>query len=78
MHRPQVPLNAQNVISLLETCDEEFKVYHAFSIEGLDQSEVAIGFMGPRWRTTFQSGANESLVQADATFTLFPDSLTSY
>ena len=72
MHRPQVPLNAQNAISLLETCDEEYKVYHAFSIEGMDQSEVAIGFMGPRWITTFQTDANESLVQADATFYVVP------
>ena len=58
-HRPQVPLNAQNAKSLLEICDEEFKVYNAFSIEGNDRSEVAIGFMGPKWKTAFQSGENE-------------------
>ena len=62
----------KNAISLLEICDEEFKVYHEFSIQGNDQSEVAIGFMGPKWKTAFQSDANESLVQADATFYVVP------
>ena len=69
MHRPQVPLNAQNARD---------KIYYAFSIEGMDQSEVAIGFMGPRWKTTFQSDANESFVQADATFYVVPRKFTSY
>ena len=78
MHRPQVPLNSQNAMSLLGTCDEEFKIYYAFSIEGMDQSEVAIAFMGPRWKTTFQSDTNESLVQADATFYVVPRQFTSY
>ena len=57
---------------VLEIFDEEFKVYHAFSIEYSDQSEVAIGFMGTKWTTALQSGANESLVQADATFHFVP------
>ena len=54
IHRPQIPFDAQNAISLLETCDEEFKEYHAFSIEGVNENEIAIGFMSPKWRNTFQ------------------------
>ncbi|KAI6658397.1 hypothetical protein LOD99_15199 [Oopsacas minuta] len=47
---PEVPLNARTAMSLMEDPGEEFKMYHAFSIEELD--EVAIAFMSPKWKTT--------------------------
>ena len=49
IHRPQIPFDAQNTLSLLETCDEEFKEYHAFTIEGINENEIGIGFI-PAWR----------------------------
>ena len=37
LYTPQVPLNARNAISLMQDTSEEFKMYHAFSIEELDE-----------------------------------------
>ena len=73
MHRPQIPFDAQNALSLLETCDEEFKEYHAFSIEGINENEIAIGFMSLKWRNTFQPGGTDTMLQADATFYVVPE-----
>ena len=78
IHRPQIPFDAQNAISLLETCDEEFKEYHAFSIEGVNENEIAIGFMSPKWRNTFQPGGTDTMLQADATFYVVPRQFTNY
>ena len=72
IHRPQIPFDAQNAISLLETCDEEFKEYHVFSIEGVNENEISIGFMSLKWRNTFQPGGTDTMLQADATFYVVP------
>ena len=69
-HRPQIPLNAENAISFMRTCNDEFKIYHSFSTNG--QGEMAIGFMSPKWICALQSGGDATLLQADATFYVVP------
>ena len=51
LHTHHVPLNAQNAISLMESCDDEYKKYYAFSIEESLQDEFAIAFMSPKWQS---------------------------
>ena len=51
LNRPQIPLIAEDAITLMETCNDEFKIYHSFSINGPLQVEMAIGFMGPKCNT---------------------------
>ena len=73
LHRPQIPLNAESAISLMQTCDVAFKIYHIFSINGLLENEVAIGFMSPKWIHALRQGGNRTLLPADATFYVVPN-----
>ena len=34
LHRPQIPLNAESAISLMQTCDDSLKIYHIFLLMG--------------------------------------------
>ena len=68
LHRPQIPLNAESAITLMQTCDEAFKIYHIFSINGILENEFAVGFMSPKWIHALHQGENRTLIQADATF----------
>ena len=72
LNRPQIPLNAEDAISLMQTCNDEFKIYHSFSINGPLPGEMAIGFMSPKWICALQSGGDATLLQADATFFVVP------
>ena len=71
LHTPHVPLNAQNAISLMESCDDEYKKYYAFSIEESLQDEFAIAFMSPKWQSYIHP-TDQTEVQADATFFVVP------
>ncbi|KAI6648195.1 hypothetical protein LOD99_12004 [Oopsacas minuta] len=53
----------------MEDPGEEFKIYHAFSIEELD--EVAIAFMSPKWKN-YLHPTDQTELQADATFYVVP------
>ena len=78
IHRLHIHFDAQNEISLLETCDEEFGLYHSFSVEDIYENEIAIGFMSPKWRNTFQPGGTDTMFQADASFCVVPRNFTNY
>ena len=54
-------MDADNAVSLMENCDEEFKAYHSFSINGPLEEEIAIGFMSHKWICALQSGVNGTL-----------------
>ncbi|KAI6656109.1 hypothetical protein LOD99_1442 [Oopsacas minuta] len=71
---PEVPLNARTAMSLMEDPGEEFKMYHAFSIEELD--EVAIAFMSSKWKNDLHP-ADQTELQADATFYVVPKQFSS-
>ena len=49
LNRPRIPMDADDVFSLMENCAEEFKVYHVFCINWPLLGEKAIGFMSPKW-----------------------------
>ena len=72
LNRPRIPMDADDAISLMENCVEEFKVYHLFSIDGPLLGEKAIGFMSPKWISALQSGVDGTLLQADAAFYVSP------
>ena len=66
LNRPKNSLNAEEAISLMQTCNDKFKMHHSFSINGPLQGEMAIGFMSPKWICALQSGGDATLLQADA------------
>ena len=65
LNRPQIPLNTEEAISLMQTCNDEFKIYHSFSIYGPLQGEMAIEFMSPKWICVLQSGGDATLLNAE-------------
>ena len=40
--------------------------------EGVNENEIAIGFMSPKLRNTFKPSGTDTMLQADATFYVVP------
>lgn len=71
LNRPNVPHDAEDAITLLDDCNDQYKRYLAFIINEPANEEFAFGFMSPKWFTALQV-ESESILQADATFYVVP------
>ena len=56
----------------MQTCDEAFKIYHIFSINGLLENEVAVSFMS-QMDIRLTSRENRILLQTDANLYVVPN-----
>ena len=80
LNRPNVPRAAEDAIFLLDDCSDhqyKYKRYLAFIINEPANGEFALGFMSPKWFTALQVDS-ESLLQADATSYVVPNSIINY
>ena len=73
LNRPNVPLDAEEAIALLNDFSKEYRIYSLFSINEPANNEFAIGFMSPK--LTAIRLDSETLLQADATFYVVPKQL---
>ena len=71
LNRPTVSQDAEEAITLLNNCSDEFRTYFIFSINEPANREFAVGFMSPKWLTALRFDS-ETLLQADATFYVVP------
>ena len=71
LNRPNVPHDAEDAVTLLDDCNDQYKRHLAFMINEPANEEFALGFMSPKWFTALQV-ESESLLQADATFYVVP------
>ena len=53
LNRPTVPQDAEEAITLLNDCSDEFRTYLIFSINEPANREFAVGFMSPKWLTAY-------------------------
>ena len=67
LNRPTVPQDAEEAITLLNDCSDEFRTYLIFSINEPANRKIVVGFMSPKWLTALRFDS-ETLLQADATF----------